>query len=129
MSKALAQVAARGVGLAKLSTHPLELYSTWIPVDHLGTLIDEMTLSAPARGSWARPLPTAVQVGLCDQTLRDYGVLARNRIIGAKSELLPLVPGQADLIEKRRPTQSIMGDSANQVRRPCRVVCHDAESF
>lgn len=113
---ALAKVATRKVGLVKLSTHPLGFYSTWIPVDHLSTLIDETTKAAPGAGSWVRSRPTALQVSLWDQTLCDYGILARNRMMGIHPEELPLIPGEKDLAEKRRTTESIMGDSANQVR-------------
>ncbi|KIP05620.1 hypothetical protein PHLGIDRAFT_119654 [Phlebiopsis gigantea 11061_1 CR5-6] len=107
----LGAVAKRNVGILKLSSHPLGLYSTWIPVDHLGALIDETTQGA---GSWARPRPDAPQVGLWDQTLCDYGILARNRVMGLQPEELPLIPGEKDLAEKRRTTASVMGDSANQ---------------
>ena len=116
----LGQVAQQKAGLLRIGMHPLGLYSTWISTSQVNDLIKEVTKNTRA-ASWRRMMPSSDQVNAYNDRLSANGVLARQRFTYFTPEQLPLKPGQDDLAEPRRPTDSFMGDSANNVSLLCGV--------
>lgn len=111
----LKKVADQKSSLLRIGIHPLGLYSTWIAANQVNDLIKEVTKSTSRTASWRRIMPNANQVMSYNETLGANGVLGRDRFTHVRAEQLPLKPGQDDLAEPRRPTDSFMGDSANNV--------------
>ena len=108
----------KGDKLVKISTNPLNLYTTWVRASDLNTLISAQTGGA---NSWVCEIPNAPQVYAQNQTLVNNGLFARDLVIRQEETILPLRPRDPLPIRKRENTKTFMGDSANQV--PCPLIC------
>ncbi|KAK7014101.1 hypothetical protein VNI00_019409 [Paramarasmius palmivorus] len=104
------KIADAGDGLLKLSTHPLDLYSTWTRISDVNMLINAQTQGTST--SWTRPFPSRDQVQEFNQKLT--GDFARDLVANMLVTSLPLRPGDPLPTRRRMQTKTIMGDSANQ---------------
>ncbi|KAG7425249.1 hypothetical protein Forpi1262_v013017 [Fusarium oxysporum f. sp. raphani] len=111
---------SKQVPLAKISSHPLGFYSTYIRVKKdLGALVDiQDRAELGKKASWIWPFPEAVQAeAMNNKLLNKSGRIFRKKMSQVKqttkSEAILKLSTRID-IKKRQQTQTIMGDSANK---------------
>ena len=105
----------------QISTHPLNLYSTFVHKGDLNSLIDAQDNAPANQGTWKRPLPTSLDQARAQNDallskLRGKFRMKKSQVSAATTTETVMEPTTAIDVGARQLTQSIMGNSANKVR-------------